>query len=113
MATRERILEIMKEFIEKVNEIGPMVAEDWGGSAQVIISDMNTGWLVKFAMDGTVESWDEKIDEETADGVLEVNSDIFVDIWEKRLPGMQALSEGKLVTRKSLEALMKLAPVIL
>lgn len=113
MATKERILEIMHEFVDQVNEIGPTIAEGWGGSAQIIMTDLRTGWLVKFAMDGTVESWDEKIDEEVADGVLEVNSDIFVDIWEKRLPGMQALSEGKLVTRKSLEALMKLAPVIM
>jgi putative sterol carrier protein len=113
MATKERVTEIMGEFVEKVNEIGPMIAEGWGGKVQVIMSDLGIGWLVKFAKDGTVESWDEKIDEETADGVMECTSDVFVDIWEKRLPGMEALSEGKLATRKSLDALMKLAPVIL
>ena len=101
------------EFVEKINEIGPMIAEDWGGAVQVILSDLGTGWFFKFAMDGTIESWDEKIDEDAAEGVLETTSDMFVDIWEKRVPGMEALAEGKLATRKSLDALMKMAPVIL
>lgn len=113
MATKERVVQIMEEFIERANDIGPMIAEGWGGKVQVIMSDLGTGWMVKFAMDGTIESWDEKIDEDAADGVMECHSDVFVDIWEKRLPGQQALADGKLATRKSLDALMKLAPVIL
>ena len=113
MATKERVVQIMEEFVEKANEIGPMIAEDWGGKVQVIMSDLGVGWMVKFAMDGTIESWDEMIDEDAADGVMECSSDIFVDIWEKRLPGMEALADGKLATRKSLDALMKLAPIIL
>ena len=80
---------------------------------RVIISDLGTGWLVKFAMDGTIESWDEMIDEDANDGGMERPRDIFVDIWEKRLPAMEALAEGKLATRKSLDALIKLAPIIL
>jgi len=113
MATKEKVVECLKGFVEKANEIGPMIAEGWGGKVQITMSDLKTGWMFKFAMDGTIESWPEMIDEDAADGVMECTSDTFVDIWEKRLPGMEALADGKLKTRKSLDAMMKLAPIIL
>ena len=113
MAKKEEIVEILRKTVETMKEIGPSVAEGWGGSVQIIIPDLKTGWLMKFAMDGTIERWDEKIDEETADGVLEINSDVFVDIWEKRLGPMEALADHKLDARKSLDALIKLLPALM
>ena len=113
MATKERIEQIMREFVDKANEVCPDVAQGWAGTIQFIVPDLGIGWFLKFNMAGTVESWDEKIDEENAEGVLECNSDIFVDIWEKKIGGMEALALGKLTVRKSLESLMKLTPVLL
>jgi hypothetical protein len=113
MATKEKVVQCLEGVVEAGNEIGPMIAEGWGGKVQIIMSDLKTGWLFKFAMDGTIEGWPEMVDEDAADGVMECESDVFVDIWEKRLPGMEALANGQLTIRKSLDAMMKLAPIIL
>ena len=113
MATKERIEQVMKEFVDKANQVCPDVAQGWGGSIQVLIPDLGTGWFVQFAMDGTVESCVEKLDEENAEGVLECDSELFSDIWDKKIGGMEALAMGKLQVRKSLDALMKMMPVII
>ena len=90
--------------------IGQDVAPNWGGAVQFVFPDLDTGWMVKMAMDGTVESWDEKIDEETADGVLEMDSDTWVGVWFKTIHPMEAYTEGRMKSRKSEEALMKVLP---
>jgi len=110
MATKEEAAQATKTMVDKINEVGPFVSADWGGSIQFVISDLSTGWLIKMAMDGTVESWDEKIDEDAADGVLEMDSDTWVGINNKTIPPMEAYSEGRMVNRKSQEALMKVLP---
>jgi len=110
---KEEIVDILRQTVEKMKEVGPAVAEGWGGAVQIIMPDLKTGWLMKFAMDGTIGSWDEKIDEKSADGTLEINSDVFVDIWEKRLGPMEALAEHKLDARGSLDALIKLLPALM
>ncbi len=73
----------MKVMVDKLSEVGPDVAADWGGSVLYLFPDLHTGWLLKMAMDGTVESWDEKIDEEAASGVLEMDSDTWVGVINK------------------------------
>ena len=112
MATREKVEELIRELVAKMNEIGPDVAADWGGAVQIIFSDLGTGWLLKMAMDGTVESCDEKIDEKAAEGTLEIDTDTYIEIWEKRLNPFEALSAGKVNARGSLDALIKLLPAI-
>ncbi len=109
---KKEIVNVLRQVVEKMKELGPIGAEGWGGSVQFIFPDLKTGWLMKFAMDGTIESWDEKIDEETADGVVEMDSDVFLDVWEKKLSPMQALADHKLATRKSLDALFKVMPAL-
>jgi putative sterol carrier protein len=110
MAKKEEVKKWMQVIVDKLNEVGPITAEGWGGSLQFVISDLKTGWLVKMAMDGTVESWDEKIDEEAALGVLEMDSDTFVGIINKTLNPLEAQAEHKIIVRKSMEALMKVLP---
>ena len=113
MATKQRIEEIVQEFVDKLNDKGPDIAEGWGGAVQIVVPDLNTGWYIKLAMDGTVESCTEKIDEENANGVMDVSSDTFVDIWEQRVAGLDALAMGKFKIRGSMDALMKFAPVLM
>ncbi len=110
MAKKEEATKLMRAMVDKLNEVGPDVAAQWGGSIQFVISDLHTGWLVKMAMDGTVESWDEKIDEEAASGVLEMDSDTWVGIMNKTLSPMEANANGKMKVRKSVEALIRILP---
>lgn len=110
MATHEEATKATQAMVDKINEVGPYFSAEWGGSIQFIVPDLNTGWLLKMAMDGSVESCDEKIDEDTADGVLEMDSDTWVGVWFKTIHPMEAYTEGKMKSRKSDEALMKVLP---
>ena len=87
-------------IVEKLNDVGPYVAPDWGGSVQFVVPDLGTGWLLQMAMDGTVESCDEKVDEEAATGVVEMDSDTFVAIYTKTMTPMEGTAQGKVKTRK-------------
>ena len=108
MADKAEVQKYMDGIIEKLNEVGPIIAEDWGGSVQFVVPDLDTGWLLQMAMDGTVESCDEKVDEEAATGVVEMDSDTFVAIYTKAVSPMEASAQGKVKTRKSLDALIKI-----
>jgi hypothetical protein len=107
MATKAAIEEWLGKIVTKLNEVGPYVADEWGGSVQFIFPDLGTGWYLKMAMDGTVESLEEKIDEGAATGVVEIDSDVFIAIYEKRMSSTEARTLGKMRTRKSLDALIK------
>ena len=107
MAEKAEVEKWMETIVERLNDVGPYVAADWGGSVQFIVPDLGTGWLLKMAMDGTVESCDEKIDEEVASGVVEMDSDTFVAIYTKATTAMEATAQGKVKTRKSMDALVK------
>ena len=110
MAKKEELKECMKVMVDRLNEVGPDIAPEWGGSIQFVFPDLHTGWLVKMAMDGTVESWDEKIDEEAATGVLEVDSDTWVGVINRKIATAEAKASGKIQVRKSIEALIKVLP---
>lgn len=107
MAEKAEVEKWMATIVERLNDVGPYVAADWGGSVQFIVPDLGTGWLLKMAMDGTVESCDEKLDEEAATGVVELDSDTFVAIYTKTTTAMEATAQGKVKTRKSMDALVK------
>jgi hypothetical protein len=107
MATKAAIEEWLAKIVAKLNEVGPYVADEWGGSVQFIFPDLGTGWRLKMAMDGTVESLVEEIDEEASTGVVEIDSDTFIAIYEKRMSSTEARTLGKMRTRKSLDALIK------
>ena len=110
MADRAEVEKWLKHVVDKLNEVGPDIAADWGGSCQYIFTDLNTGWLLKLKMDGTVEFLEEKIDEEAATGVIEMSSDTWVGIYEKTISPIEAFGEGKMQIRKSMEALVKIMP---
>lgn len=113
MADKADVQKRMQIMVDKLNEIGPDSAAEWGGVVQFTFPDLATGWLVKMAMDGTVESCDEKIDEETADGVIEMDGDTFVGVIDKTLVPMEAFTVGKIKTRKGMDGLIKMMPAIM
>ena len=110
MAKKEELEILLQAIVERLNDVGPDVAADWGGSLLYVISDLRTGWLVKMAMDGTVESCNETTDEKAASGVVELNSDTFVDIYTGKTTPMNAVAAGKIKMRKAMDALVKILP---
>jgi len=110
MADKAEVDKYFEVIVERINDVGPFIAADWGGSVQFVLPDLNTGWLLKMAMDGTVESCEEKLDEDAATGVLELDSDTFVAIYSGTKSPMEFMAEGKLVGRKSMDALLKILP---
>jgi len=113
MATKEAVKGWLDRIVEKLEEIGPYVAEDWGGSVQFIFPDLDTAWFLQMAMDGTVESLEEKLDEAAATGVVEMHSDAFVGVYEKTMTTDEARAKGQMRTRKSMDALIKvIAPTL-
>lgn len=112
MADKAELERCMKVACERLDELGPDVAPDWGGSIQFVFPDLGTGWLLKVSMEGTTESCEEKIDEEAATGVLEMTSDTWVDIINKKLHPSEAKAENKIQVRKSVEALIKVMPLV-
>jgi hypothetical protein len=107
MATEAAVKELLDRIVTKLDEVGPYVAEDWGGSVQFIFPDLGIGWWLKMAMDGTVESLEQKTDEEAATGVVEIDSDAFIGIYAGTISSTEARTLGRMRTRKSLDALMK------
>jgi len=112
MAKKAELERCMKVVVDRLNELGPDVAPEWGGSVQFVFPDLHTGWLLKVAMDGTVESCIEKIDEEAATGVIETDSDTWVDVINKKIHPSEAKASGKIQVRKSIEALIKILPLV-
>jgi hypothetical protein len=107
VATKQVVQKWMDTLVERLNEVGPVVASDWGGSVQFVFPDLKTGWFLKMAMDGTVESLAEKVDEEHATATVEVDSDTFVGMYEKTISPLEAHTQGLMKARGSIEALVK------
>jgi hypothetical protein len=107
MADKAEVQKWMDIIVQRLNDVGPYVAADWGGAVQFIFPDLGTGWFLKMAMDGTVESCEEKIDEASANGVVEIDSDIFVGIYNKTVSQAEARASGKIKARGSLDAMLK------
>ena len=108
MATKEEIKNLMDGMVAKLNEVGPYVSDDWGGSVQFIFPDLKTGWLLKLTMEGSVEFCEERVDEDFADGIIEFNSDILVGIMNKSINPQEVKADGRMKLRKSLDALGKI-----
>lgn len=111
MATQEEVQKWMQVVVDRINERGPDAVPYWGGVLQLVISDLDTGWLVKLAMDGTVESCVEQVDEKAATCVLEMPSDLFVGLYSGSIPVDEVRASGKLRVRKDKLALARLIPI--
>ena len=114
MAKKDNKPEIEKWFkiiVDRINEKGPDAAPDWGGSVQFLFPDLQTGWLLKLTMEGEVEFLEEKVDENYATAVIEMDSDSFLAIYNKTKTPTDVFTSGKMQIRKSIEALTKVLPM--
>ncbi len=113
MADREALKKRLDQAVEKLADIGPDIADDWGGTILFKVPDLETGWMMKMAMDGTVESLEEKVDEEAATSIIDADSDILLGILNGDVNPTQARAEGKMRAEKALDGLaLVLVPII-
>ncbi len=110
MAQKAEVEKLLKKIVDRLNDVGPIVLENWGGSVLYLITDLHTGWLLKMAMDGSVESCTESTDEAAAGGVLEMDSDTFVGIYSKKIQPMEASDSGGMKVHGALDALVRVMP---
>ena len=112
MADKETVKKRLDVAVETLADIGPDIAEGWGGSILFKVTDLETGWMMKFADDGTVESLDEKVDEEAATSIVETDSDTLLGILNDKINAQEAYWAGSMRAHKSLEALTKIVPAM-
>lgn len=113
MADKAQIRKRLDLAVEKLEEVGPYVAEGWGGSLLLKVTDLQTGWMMKMAMDGTVESLEESVDEEAATSIMETDSDRLLGILNGEINPSEARAEGTMRADKSLDALARIMPAII
>ncbi len=109
MAKKAEVEKYIKQIVDRLNDVGPDCFPDWGGSVMFLISDLKTGWKLKMAKDGSVESCVETTDESNC-GVLEMNSDSFVGVYSKKIDLAAAKGSGAMKWRGDMDALMKILP---
>lgn len=80
MADKAALKERLDGMVERLANVGADVAEVWCGTILFKAPDLGTGWMVKMAMDGTVESLEERVDEEGATNIIEADSDTLLEI---------------------------------
>ncbi len=113
MADRDAIKRRLDKMVKKLDEIGPDVAEGWGGTILFKVVDLDTGWMMKFAENGTVESLEEKVDEDTATSILEFKSDALLDVLNGKVHPSEAKGRGDMRVYKAIDALVSIMPAII
>jgi len=113
MADKATIKKRLDLAVEKLADIGPDIADDWGGTILFKTPDLETGWMMKMSMDGTVESLEQKVDEEAATSIIEADSDIMLAILNGDINASEARSDGRMRASKSFDGLaLVLIPII-
>jgi putative sterol carrier protein len=108
--------ETMKILEKKLNEIKE-TTEGWGKNMAVVFADIQTGYLMKFALDGTATiertaTSDIKAENvEAIANVAEVTD--FKDVLEGNASPMNLLTSGKLKIKGNQGAFMKIAPALM
>jgi len=108
--------DIMMKMEKRLNE-NKDLNEGWGKSVQVIYTDIETGYQIKFAMDGSVERVERKAASECKPEDAQATFFGAVDhikyIIDGKISAMEALGTGKFRIEGPLEALKKLGPAIM
>ena len=108
--------DIMKHMEKKLNE-NKDLAEGWGKTIQTVFTDIETGYRMKFAMDGSIEKIEKKpaseIKLEDAEATVYCTVDDLKDIIDGKVNAMDAMGAGKFRIEGKMDALMKLAPAIM
>ncbi len=109
MAKKAEVEKYIKKIVARLNDVGPVVLEDWGGTALYLITDLKTGWKIKMAKDGSVESCVETTDESDC-GIVELDSDTFVGIYSKKIGAPDAFQDGKMKCDRGMDVLVRMMP---
>jgi putative sterol carrier protein len=113
MADKAKIKKRLDAAVKKLADIGPDVAEGWGGTILFKCPDLKTGWMMKMSNDGTVESLKEGVDEAAATSIIETDSDTLLGILNGDINASEARSNGKMKAHKALDGLaLVLIPII-
>jgi putative sterol carrier protein len=108
--------EIIKELEKRLNE-NKDLAEGWGKAIQLVFTDIETGYRMKFAMDGTIEKIEKKPASEIKLEDAEATSYCAVydlkEIFDGKVSAMEAMGSGKFRIEGKMDALLKLAPAIM
>jgi putative sterol carrier protein len=114
---KKKIADDVMKHMEKVLNENKDLNEGWGKSDQVIFTDIETGYWIKFAMDGSVEKMVKKpaseIKLEDAEATVSCTVDVIKDVMDGKTNAMEAMGEGKFKIDGPLAALMKLGPAIM
>lgn len=105
--------EIMKEMENRLNENKNM-AEGWGKIVQVVFSDIQVAYVLKFAMDGSATIGKKPASEiklEDAEATAYCDVDTLKDIFDGKVNAMSSLSKFKV--KGNMSAFMKLSPVLM
>jgi putative sterol carrier protein len=105
--------DMMKDIEKKLNTIKNVNA-GWGKILQVNFTDIDVGYIMKFAMDGTVEKITKvpasELKAEEAEVTLRVNVQDLKDIMDHKITGAEAMADGLFQFDGNMMALQKLTP---
>lgn len=105
----------MKTFERKVNA-KPAGSKNWGQSIVINFTDAPEAYLVKFAMDGTVEKIEKgKLNDlkPKAKATMSLTTEILDGSWTEKINATQAFMQGKIKIDGSMQALMKLQAALM
>ncbi len=104
--------EMIGAIKEKLNS-KKEVTKDWGEVLHLIFTDINVGYRLRFAMDGTCTTEKEeagKMKQADAEATVSTTVDIMKGIIEGTQSPVLAVMSGKIKIDGSMTALMKLMP---
>ena len=107
--------DIMKEMQNRLNADKDLL-EGWGKTVQVVFTDIETGYRLKFAMDGSVEPEKapaSEIKDADAAGTVYCTVQTLKDVVDGKTSAMEAMNSGLFRIEGGLDAMVKLAPAIM
>jgi len=116
--------DIIAEMKRRIN-LNKEITEDWGKTVQQVFTDIETGYLIKFAQDGTVGEIEKKPASEiiqkpaaelkAGDAVATIYCTVqtLKDCFDGKLNAMDAMAKNLFKIEGSMDALIKLSPVLM
>jgi putative sterol carrier protein len=103
--------DMMKEIVKKLNT-GKEANKDWGKTINIVFSDIEVGYSLKYAMDGSVECKKETVDDD-AIATLNVAVGDLKDVLEGNISGMDAYMNGLFQIDGDMMSTHKLMPALM
>ncbi len=108
-----RAADEMIDAIEKKLNNSKELTKDWGKVLLLIFTDINVGYRLRFALDGTCTTEKEeagKMKQADAEATVSTTVDAMIGIIEGTQSPVLAVMSGKIKIDGSMTALMKLMP---